>query len=330
MAATESDLKTFASSLKKERQPDFDIIVKAYRWSVHSHIVSSHGFFGRLCSGAPEDGNRHEVHLDDDEPVIIAHLILWWYTKEYDTEAIYDIAGFDLESLMNYGTISPSFCSNALPAPETEPDNDGDFDGTNLSPISLHAKMYLIADKYGITELREKAVYEISEILDAVKEDLLPCLVHFFITNSSVDSSVDGDNSGIPPDQNIDASATATTGNNLPPKCTISEQRDPELWKILAETASKHFLSYRTDATFQQIITCDPRFHWDVMGRVASMLEAAQDKLASAPVEAPKTPKKRGKKKQENNPSSESAGDKQKKKEKGGNAPAAKKLKKEP
>ncbi|KIW94423.1 uncharacterized protein Z519_04399 [Cladophialophora bantiana CBS 173.52] len=313
MAAPESDLKTFASFLKKERQPDFDIIVKAYRWSVHSHIISSHEFFGKLCSGAPEDGKRHEVHLDDDEPVIIAHLILWWYTKEYDTEAIYDIAGFDLESLMNYGMISPYFCSNALPALETETDNDGDIDRTNLSPISLHAKMYLIADKYDIMELREKAVYEISEILDAVKEDLLPCLIHFFVTNSSVDSPVDGDNGGIPPDKNIDASATGVT----------------ELWKILAETASKYFLSYRTDATFQQIITCDPRFHWDVMGRLASMLEAAQDKLASTPVEAPKTPKKRGKKKQENNSSSESARDKQKKKEKGGDAPA-KKLKREP
>ncbi|KIW26341.1 uncharacterized protein PV07_09441 [Cladophialophora immunda] len=328
MAVTDSDLRTFASSLKKERQPDFDIIVKDYRWAVHGHVISGHGDFGELCSDAPEEqnGKRRKVHLEDDEPVTIAHLILWWYTEEYDDENMSDIAGFDIHSLLKHGKVSPSNHSDReVSEPEAGPDSaEEDVDCMDLSPISLHAKMYLIAHKYGITELREKAVCEITEILTSVKEALLPCLAHFFVTNSPVASSMDGNKGSVPTDQDIGATNT----NPPPARFAISEQRDPELWKTLAETTSRHFLSHHTDPTFQQIITCNPRFHWAVMGRVASMLEAAQDKLANTPAEPPKVPKKRGRKKQETAPGAEGAEDKKKGKEAG--APTPKKVKKEP
>ncbi|KIX97827.1 uncharacterized protein Z520_06605 [Fonsecaea multimorphosa CBS 102226] len=340
MAVTQSDLRTFASALTKERQPDFDIIVKDFRWSVHSHVISSHGSFRKICRDAPENGKgRHEVHLDDDEPVIIAHLILWLYTEEYDDENMSEIAGFDVKSLLKHGKVSPPSIVHAPDRAGSGPaagvngareETDIDCCADELPPISLHAKMYLVAHKYGITDLSEKAVYEITEILGAVKEALLPCLAHFFVTDSSPALDLDsmmvdvdhGNKRSILPRTTTNGekefgatttnTPTATTGlsskNCSPPAAkyrhAISEHQDPELWKVLAETTSQHFLSYHTDPQFQRIITCNPRFHWAVMSRVAGMLEAAQDQLAKSTLASekppPKVTKKRGRKKQEN------------------------------
>ncbi|OAG35080.1 hypothetical protein AYO21_10753 [Fonsecaea monophora] len=299
MAVTESDLRTFSSCLKKECQPNVDIIVNDYRWAVHSHVITdSSESFLELYSNAPPGSKRQEVHLDGDEPAIIAHLILWWYTDEYDDEPASDNSGLDIQSLMKHGKASASGHSDeAISDPDAEPDDAQEDTGyMGSSPISLHAKMYLIAHKYKITVLREKATNEIAEILGMVKEALLPCLSHFFVTDSPSDRSMSA---------NVGAGNTGSstgTGGGLPSptnKHTISEKEDAELWKVLAKTASRHFRSYHTDPVFQHIATSNPRFHWDVMGRVASMLEAAQDKLASTPAEPPKTPKKRGRKKQE-------------------------------
>ncbi|OAL22372.1 hypothetical protein AYO20_11197 [Fonsecaea nubica] len=298
MAVTESDLRTFASSLKKECQPNVDIIVNDYRWAVHSHVIADSGSFLELYSNAPQGGKRHEVHLDSDEPAIIAHLIRWWYTDEYDDEPVSGTTGLDIQSLMKHGKASASGHSDeAISNPDAEPvDAPEDTGYVNSSPISLHAKMYLIAHKYKITALREKATNEMTEILGMVKEALLPCLSHFFVTDAPGDRSMSA-NVGVG-----NTGSSSGTGSDLsspPNKYTISEQQDAELWKVLAETSSRHFLSYHTDPVFQYIATSNPRFHWDVMGRVASMLEAAQDKLASTPAEPPKPPKKRGRKKQE-------------------------------
>ncbi|OAP56037.1 hypothetical protein AYL99_10189 [Fonsecaea erecta] len=337
MEITESDPRTFASVLKKERQPDIDVIVKNYRWPVHSHIISAHGSFGKLCNDARErqNGERREVHLDD-EPVIIAHLVRWWYIKEYDDAIISaEMTGLAIRSLLKHGKVCSSVLSERDDSdPEPGLDNaQEDADWEDLPPISLHAKMYLIARKYGITELSEKAVYEITETLGFEKEALLPCLAHFFATNSPEFGSTDSNDGSNPTDDNVNGTTTATTRNKSPAEYMISEQQDPELWKVLAKTTGQHAFTVHTDPFFRQIMTCNPLFHWAVTCRVITTLDEVCKKLENTPVEPAKVPKKRGRKKQEDKEGSGSVDDNNKKKRKKieeGAVHAPKKTKKEP
>lgn len=187
--------------------------------------------------------------------------MLWWYTGEYSgvgSDGSDGEESLTIQMIMENGrhqspTTSDMFVSASEPEPEY-----------GAEPAALHAKMYLLADKYGITDLTRLAVAEIETRLDWDKASLLPILTHLLTT------------------------AQETTNESV--TRVISEEQDTNLWNILAETASTKFLTHRDDAGFSQVMLQNPKFQWDVLRRVAKNMETVEAKLATATaiIEVPK------------------------------------------
>lgn len=108
--------------------------------------------------------------LHDDDPLLIAYLIRWFYKGEYydpDDDGQEDDdddepAKLSIRKIMASGR-NVSAGGDHLSVPEQR---------------ALHAMMYMVADKYGIGELKGLAVTEIETQLSWVKDSFLPTLEH--------------------------------------------------------------------------------------------------------------------------------------------------------
>ncbi|KAK5365876.1 hypothetical protein LTR20_009514 [Exophiala xenobiotica] len=171
MKVDDSDLSTFVSQLNKEQQPDFTIFVGEYSWKVHGRRLSkSSKFFEKLCEAESHDTANRTIMLGDDDPLLVAYLIRWFYKGEYydpgddgqedddDDEA----AKLSIHKIMDSGR-NVLADGDALSVPE---------------PKALHAMMYMAADKYGISQLKGLAVTEIETQLSWDKDAFLPTLEH--------------------------------------------------------------------------------------------------------------------------------------------------------
>jgi hypothetical protein len=108
--------------------------------------------------------------LGDDDPLLVAYLIRWFYKGEYydpgddgqedddDDEA----AKLSIHKIMASGR-------NVLA---------GGDDLSVPEPKALHAMMYMAADKYGISQLKGLAVTEIETQLSWDRDSFLPTLEH--------------------------------------------------------------------------------------------------------------------------------------------------------
>lgn len=213
---------------------------------------------------------NHTVTLNDEGPLIIAYLIIWLYTGHYQ-ETGSEESQLSIEKMMSSGRRALSD-SCGLFVPESE--------GEITEPDSLHAQIYLVADKYGIEDLKKSAIDEIEAQLPGDRTALLPSLQHLFLASVLVPST---------PNSSNDTGNIATSS-----KRSISEKQDPKLWTILVKTTSDMYLLYRSESVLKEVMLANPQFQWAVLWRVADQLAQKQeelDKLQKA--DLPPPPKKR-------------------------------------
>ncbi|KIV78149.1 hypothetical protein PV11_09895 [Exophiala sideris] len=273
MEDEDSDLTTFVSQLNRQQQPEFTIAVREYSWKVHSRkLARSSNFFASICKGESQEIDNNSVTLDDEDPLIIGYLILWIYTGEYLAGG-QEESRLTIEKIMTSGRTSP-LDSSDLFIPESSDEI--------TQPDSLHAQIYLVADKYGIEELKKVAVNEIELQFGWDSAAFLPSLAHLLLrpapapTAGTPDSSTNG--------------GTSTTQ----PKRTICEIQDADLWAVLVKMASDKFSLYRVGEVLKKVLLANPEFQWAVLSKIADKSEQRQAELDKVQkVDTPPAPKKR-------------------------------------
>lgn len=271
----DSDLRTFKSNLRQEAQPDFTLIVGDFSWTVHTTKLLKSSFFQKLCDGV---GFQRSVTLDEDEPIVIGHLILWLYTGAYTDDGEVS-KGIDINTIMQSGKannikppMSPELGSAASPSSLFVPEEE-----TWPIPPAIHAKMYMLAEKYGIGELATLSIDELNNEVGWNDAIFLPSLEYLFTARDSCNDS---------------SSYAASTAVPVPTK-------DAEMFEFLANTASAFpaIQAHLINPTFQKVLRENPSFTFEVLTRVTAELQETKDECAklNETIETPKV--KKGRKK---------------------------------
>ena len=215
---------------------------------------------------------NNSVTLDDEDPLIIGYLILWLYTGKYGATDLEE-PQLSIEKIMTAGRTSPSECSDLF-IPES-----GD---EVIQPDSLHAQIYLVADEYGIEELKELAVSEIEYQFRWDSAAFLPSLAHLLLRPAPAPAIATPENSN-------------NGGNSdARPKRTICEIQDADLWAVLVNMATDKFSLYRPNEVLKKVALANPEFQWAVLSKIADKSEQQQAELDKVQkVDTPPAPKKR-------------------------------------
>ncbi|KAJ9606236.1 hypothetical protein H2200_009197 [Cladophialophora chaetospira] len=330
MAASISDFSTFKSALKKEKTPDFTITCGDYSWRVHSHLFAQHS---KAFKAIFEEGAT-QSWTTNDTPVIIAHMILWCYSNKYGDlveEAMENNEPppeIDIDELMKHGLVRPTRPDGSARVLTEE---DALFMPADKEwiPEGLHAQMYLLASKYGLTTLKDRAALEIEVMLTELDFDkvyFLPMIGGLF--GVKVDqSNVKGDDDD-PDCITVEGPTRASTTPDTVPKPrtptptpiprrsrsfspviasethVLCPKTDTRLWEILAEEAATKFDRYQSNPVFQVVMTRNPQFNWDVTCRMQKKFaemanEVAKKQAVISGLEGEKTKVKRPRKRKE-------------------------------
>lgn len=307
----DSDLSTFRSSLIREAQPDFRITVGSYQWTVHAKKLEKSSFFQKLIANNNNNaviGSRNVI-LQDDEPLLIGHLVLWLYTGEYMEHSLDDGTtvnkGLDIQDIMKNGkvenagsphlgtpTASSLFCS--------EDDDQDEWD----IPVALHAKMFILAEKFGIGDLATKTIDDFKAELEWNADDVfIPSLKELF-SNGGSDANNHPPIPPLPPILHGSASTPSTPplssadgggGGGIGGNYSSTPLPGSEMFDLLAATASNSmFLSkYLAQADFEKVMVENPAFQFEVLRRVARELDHRKLEIEASTPKPVKTPRKR-------------------------------------
>jgi hypothetical protein len=258
-----------------------------------------------------QEGATKSWKIDDEDPVTIAHVILWSYAGDYG-----DIANAGLpsdpdlivEDILQGGKSSNGSDSTFFVAQAME-DED-------LYPKTMHAQVYKFARKYGITALKEKAVADMTVLLEELDDDsefLVPLMAEFFgLTKNGVDLSTGSKASSQAPP--TPTSPDPTTHNDLrsplgpPTRLTpvasltdddataalITKDKDQPLWDLLADEAAKNLELYEHDSLYDKCMLQHPFFNLDVAKRMREHSRVKMEKM-QAKIKALEASQKKGK-----------------------------------
>lgn len=286
--AEDSDLRTFRSSLRQEAQPDFTLTVADFSWTVHTKKLMKSTYFQKICND-PEF--QRIVTLQDVDPVLIGHLILWLYTGDYvatddgdGNDLTLNKSGIDINIIMRNGKANNKANGNGQKSPElgsAATKSSSSFPFTHeeeerwLVPSAIHAKMYVLSQRYGISELSSLTVEELTNELEWNDSIFLPSLEYLF-----------------PPLhlEKDDKDAVWRTPT-----------KDSDVFELLVGTAStgpKLNDVYLPNPTFQKVLRENPDFALEVLVRVTADLHDTKDQLTklNETLETPPRPKKARKK----------------------------------
>lgn len=101
------------------------------------------GFFDRLCDSQFQESKTAQVSLPEDEPALIARMIIFAYTLAYHTG-----------SIQSPKPEHEQF-KNILDPYGDKPTDNQSYDWTTRS--KLHIRMYALADKYEIASLKQQS-----------------------------------------------------------------------------------------------------------------------------------------------------------------------------
>lgn len=286
----DSDLRTFRSSLRQEAQPDFTLTVADFSWTVHTKKLMKSTYFRKICN---DPKFLRIVTLHDVDPVLIGHLILWLYTGDYvatddgdGNDLTLKKSGIDINIIMRNGKANSKANGNGQGSPElgsaAATKSSSSFPFTHEEeerwqvPSAIHAKMYVLSQRYGIGELSSLTVEELTNELEWNDSIFLPSLEYLFAPLH------------LEKDDNKDAVWRTPT-------------RDSETFELLANTAStapKLYEVYLPNPTFQKVLRENPDFAMEVLVRVAADLHETKDQLTklNETLETPPRPKKARKK----------------------------------
>ncbi|KIV94542.1 hypothetical protein PV10_02298 [Exophiala mesophila] len=280
----DSDLSTFRSSLIREVQPDFTITVGSYQWKVHAKKLQKSSFFQKLIDNKPVPGNQNVV-LQDEEPLLVGYLVLWLYTGEYS-----ECTTLDIQDIMKNGKImtpgSPLLGTPTASSPPCSQDDD-EWD----PPVALHAKMFLLADRFGIGDLVRKATDDFrAELIWNADSVFIPSLQELFggsgygaVKTSSTPILHPKSSSmpSTPPLSSTDGDSDRDDkGNSVYSSAPLPGS---EMFDLLASTASiPTFLSKNlAQPGFEKVMVENPAFQFEVLRRVSLELDNCKHEIES-------------------------------------------------
>ena len=126
--------------LASERLTDIEIICGSYKFKAHKLVLAmASGFFNALSDSAFIEGQTSTVRLDEEQPALVARLLLFAYTSSYPTTPISDQP-------------VPQF--KMLPEP---PINEDGRATEWTFRANIHVHMYQLADKYDMPLMKAQA-----------------------------------------------------------------------------------------------------------------------------------------------------------------------------
>ncbi|TID13050.1 hypothetical protein E6O75_ATG09999 [Venturia nashicola] len=142
---------------------DLTITSGIRRYAVHKAIVCSRsGFFDGACSNPFKESESGTIDLSEDDPEAVDHMVHYFYHLEYLTTPRVQPQGTTLSSPLA-SPISQKHLSfdsiideNHSEVDEIESAAEQQAKGS-ASNLTLHAKVYAIAEKYGIQGLKTMA-----------------------------------------------------------------------------------------------------------------------------------------------------------------------------
>ena len=128
--------------LESGRGADFTVTCGSQQWKLHQAIVCSrsHFFVGALESGFKESETRN-ITIDHEDPALICRMLKYLYLFDYSQNAEDVIPGVE--------DLHPSWKAN-LSASLFKTQNP-------LHKLEINARMYILADRYGIISLKKVA-----------------------------------------------------------------------------------------------------------------------------------------------------------------------------
>jgi len=153
-----------AKLYSSDKYTDMTIACNGRKFRVHKAVVCVQSkVFARAMDGNFREGRTGEIDLEDDEPEVVAQMIKWLYTEDYEdrsaaviprinTPAAHTTTRSRASRLTSSNQTSTSTSSTTVPS------------GTGLL---FNTKMYIIADKYDLYPLKELANVKYGNALSA-------------------------------------------------------------------------------------------------------------------------------------------------------------------
>ncbi|ERF69232.1 hypothetical protein EPUS_01189 [Endocarpon pusillum Z07020] len=120
---------------------DCTVTCRGRSWPAHRNVLSPRCDFFKCCfDGRFTEGQTRVIVMEDDDPVAVDGMLFYLYTLDYPVELYQRLLGTETSSGSDSGI------------------EDEETTGQDAKVYwSFDLSMYTIADKYGLTELREMA-----------------------------------------------------------------------------------------------------------------------------------------------------------------------------
>ncbi|KAI4099365.1 MAG: hypothetical protein LQ339_006040 [Xanthoria mediterranea] len=153
---------------------DFTIACGKLEWKVHRVVICSHSDYFRRLEGF-EEGKTSRLDLQEENPAVVAKLVNYLYTCDYD-DCVFDFPGHDSED------------SNAKESEEASNEDSRERSKSQAfkpGELALHARMYVVGDMYCVDQLKllAKAKFSAALVNDWDKEDF-PEIIRFIYDNT--------------------------------------------------------------------------------------------------------------------------------------------------
>lgn len=137
--------KEFSKLLDTARHSDFVIECKGHVFNVHKALICAQSeFFDRLCAGPFQESSSSRVNLEEDDPAIIARILLYIYTDDYPVTKVSE----DSPGHGQFRSINDHWASKGSDPNEADPP-------TWVKWARIHVAMYAEGEKYSVPGLQE-------------------------------------------------------------------------------------------------------------------------------------------------------------------------------
>ncbi|KAL8923528.1 MAG: hypothetical protein Q9172_003064 [Xanthocarpia lactea] len=198
--AKESFLQQLLKNKESADFGDFTIACGESHWKVHRIVVCLHSdYFWKACQSVFKEGDSGFIQLKEENPVVIAKLIDYFYGFDYD-DRVRDCDLDDSGDNSEYNSEDNNEDNNEDKNEDKSEDKSEDNSGVNNTDsnednqkqptlqdqkLAFNALMYVAGDKYDISGLKllAKAKFSAALVDGWDKEDLAD-IIRFIYTNT--------------------------------------------------------------------------------------------------------------------------------------------------
>ncbi|KAK3718337.1 hypothetical protein LTR37_005150 [Vermiconidia calcicola] len=159
--ASSKAVQSFRNAAKdylfNDRFSDFTIVCEDQEFKVHRCFICAQSkWFERCCSGIFEEGKTNRVHLREEHASVIANMISFMYTFDYNDSTSSDtFKSTSTEHTLPKGSSSSKHLTSPAPS----------------NALQMNAWVYATAEKYEILDLKALALEKFKQHADVTNAD---------------------------------------------------------------------------------------------------------------------------------------------------------------